>query len=153
MATRQILKNTRRQKHRLEENTHTIQRPSCFPALVLLGGGRCGGNWGQHNSWGTQLQFLWRHMGRSCLNTNTHLAQSLCVSLAILTVLPSLVKWWLLREKRRQSTYLDSAFLPTLGVSSQEQLARAPPLLQQPQKTQTPTLSPLKSHRRAKISL
>lgn len=47
-----------------------------------------------------------------------HLAQSLCVSLAILTTLQSLVKWWLLREKRRQSAYLDSAFLPTLGVSS-----------------------------------
>lgn len=31
------LKATRRQKHSLEENTHTMQRPSCFPVLLLLG--------------------------------------------------------------------------------------------------------------------
>lgn len=70
------------------------------------------GSQGQHDARGTQLRFPWSYMGRPCLNGNTHLARSLCVSLAILAFLPSLVKWWLLGGKRRQSTYLDSAFPP-----------------------------------------
>lgn len=33
--------------------------------------GRCGGNWGQHDAWGSQLWLPWSYMRRSCLNGNT----------------------------------------------------------------------------------
>lgn len=70
-----------------------------LPSIAAARGRQMWGNWRQHNSWGIHPKFPWSHMGRSCLNENIHLAQSLCVSLAILTVLQSLVKWWLLREE------------------------------------------------------